>query len=73
MRDDTNRKPMSTGWHQDKPTRAHGTAESNGRRIAVTFPTDEFDRIRDLAQASGVAFQEQVRRMCRAYKPGTDQ
>lgn len=47
-----------------------GTADGRGRKIACSFSQDEFDRIKAMAEQNGVAFQEMVRRMCRAYKPG---
>lgn len=45
--------------------RAKGSLEGTKRKIAVAFPQPMFDEIEKLAAAQGIAFQEQVRRLCR--------
>jgi hypothetical protein len=44
---------------------AKGTPMGNRRSVAVAFDPDDFARILALSQQNGVAFQEQVRRLCR--------
>jgi hypothetical protein len=41
-----------------------GIVMGNRRAAAVAFDPDDFARISALAQKQGIAFQEQVRRLC---------
>lgn len=46
---------------------AEGYPECKRRRVAVTFTTEMFGQIQDMAKRQGTSFGEAVRRCCAAF------